>query len=108
MGSDLAAMSIAPMSALVARSWAALVRQWPLLLVLAVAGTALIVVGNNHFKRGTVLFAMAICLAALLRAVLPDGAAGLLRVRSRVVDVVTMAALGSAALVAALVVPPPS
>jgi hypothetical protein len=94
------------MSAL-ARSRAAVVRQWPLLLVLAVAGTAMVVVANNHFKRGTVLFALAICLAAFLRAVLPERMVGLLAVRTRVIDVLTIGALGVAALIAALVVPPP-
>jgi hypothetical protein len=82
-------------------------REWPLILVLAVAATSLWIVADNHFKRGTVLFSMAICLAAFLRAVLPNGAAGMLRVRSRVVDVLTMAALGGCTLVAALIVPPP-
>jgi hypothetical protein len=90
------------------RRRSAIVRQWPLLLVLAVAGGALIVVADDHFKRGTVVFAAAICLAALLRAVLPNGRAGLLRVRSRWLDVLTLAALGVATLAAALVVPPPS
>jgi Protein of unknown function (DUF3017) len=82
-------------------------REWPLILVLAVAATSLWIVADNHFKRGTVLFGLAICLAAFLRAVLPNGAVGMLRVRSRFVDVLTMAALGGSTLVAALIVPPP-
>jgi Protein of unknown function (DUF3017) len=83
------------------------VREWPLILVLAVVAASLWIVADNHFKRGTVLFALAICLAAVLRAVLPNGAVGMLRVRSRFVDVVTMAVLGGSTLVAALIVPPP-
>jgi hypothetical protein len=83
-------------------------REWPLLLVLAVVATSLAIVADNHFKRGTVLFALAICLAAFLRAVLPNGVAGMLQVRSRFVDVLTLAVLGGATLVAALIVPPPS
>jgi hypothetical protein len=82
--------------------------EWPLITVLAVLGTALWIVAADHFRRGTVLFALGVCLAAALRAVLPNGSAGLLRVRSRVVDVLTLAVLGGATLVAALIVPPPS
>ncbi|MGH8823670.1 MAG: DUF3017 domain-containing protein [Jiangellaceae bacterium] len=83
-------------------------REWPLILVLAVVGSGLWVVADDHFKRGTVLFALGVCLAAVLRAALPNGSAGLLRVRSRFVDVLTLAALGGATLVAALIVPPPT
>jgi hypothetical protein len=83
-------------------------REWPLILVLAVVAASMWIVADNHFKRGTVLFALAICLAAFLRAVLPNGAVGMLRVRSRFVDVLTMAALGGSTLIAALIVPPPS
>jgi hypothetical protein len=79
------------------------VRQWPALLVLAVAGTGLLLVlADGNFERGTVVFAGAICLAAVLRAVLPTRWAGLLRVRSRWVDVVTLALLGAGGLLAAL------
>ena len=83
-------------------------REWPLVLVLTVAATGLWIVADDHFRRGTVVFALGVCLAALLRAVLPNGSAGLLQVRSRLVDVLTLAALGGATLVAALIVPPPS
>ena len=83
-------------------------REWPLVLVLAVAGTGLWIVADDHFKRGTVVFALGVCLAAVLRAVLPNGSVGLLQVRSRFVDVLTLAALGGATLLAALIVPPPS
>ena len=84
-----------------------LFREWPLILVLTVVAASLWIVADNHFKRGTVLFALAICLAALLRAMLPNGAVGMLKVRSRVLDVLTMGALGGCAIIAALIVPPP-
>lgn len=82
--------------------------QWPYLMVLAIAAAGLAVVASDHFKRGTTLFAAAICLAAVLRAALPGRAVGWLRVRDRLVDVLTLTALGVATLIAALVVPPPS
>lgn len=78
------------------------------LIVLAIAAAGLAVVASDHFKRGTTLFAGAICVAAVLRAVLPGRAAGWLRVRGRLVDVLTLTALGVATLIAAIVVPPPS
>ena len=84
-----------------------LFREWPLILVLTVVAASLWIVADNHFKRGTVLFSLAICLAALLRAVLPNGAVGMLKVRSRFLDVLTMGALGGCTLIAALIVPPP-
>jgi hypothetical protein len=83
-------------------------REWPLIVVLAVIGTGLWIVVDDHFRRGTVVFALGVCLAAVLRGVLPNGSAGLLEVRSRFVDVLTLAALGAATLVAALIVPAPS
>ena len=83
-------------------------REWPLVLVLAVMATGLWIVVDDHFRRGTVVFALGVCLAAVLRAALPHGSTGLLEVRSRFVDVLTLAALGGATLVAALIVPPPA
>lgn len=97
MGPDRAALSLRGLK-----------RQWPLLLVLAVTGAGLAVVADNHFRRGTVLFALGVCLGAALRAVLPESRAGLLRVRSKPIDVLTLGALGFFTLVLALVIPPPS
>ena len=91
------------------RSWfQALYRQWPLVLVLAIIIAGLIVVADDHFRRGTVLIAGGVCLAAGLRAVLPTERAGIMRIRSRVLDVLTLALLGGGTLVAAPIVPPPS
>ncbi len=82
--------------------------EWPLVAVLAVCTAGVLVVLSEHFRRGTVLFAGALVLAAGLRALLPTESAGLLVVRGRVIDVITLAALGFGVLLAALVVPPPS
>ena len=91
------------------RSWfRAVFRQWPILLVLAIIGAGLIVVADDHFRRGTVLIAGGVCVAAALRAMLPESTAGLMHVRSRVVDVLTLAFLGAGSLIASLIVPPPS
>jgi hypothetical protein len=85
-----------------------LVAEWPLLAVWTVCGAGLIVVLSHHFRRGTVLFAGGLFLAAGLRAVLPPAAVGLLAVRGRIVDVLTLSALALGVLFTALIVPPPS
>ena len=85
-----------------------LIGEWPLLAVLGVCLAGVIVVLDNHFRRGTVLFAGGLVLAAGLRLVLPTEEVGSLAVRSRVTDVLTLGALGLGVLLTALVVPPPS
>jgi len=90
-------------------SWLrAVFRQWPLLLVLAVIAVGTVIVADNHFRRGTFIIAGGICLAVVLRAVLPSGVAGLLKVRSRAIDLLTLGFLGAGTLIASLIVPPPS
>jgi hypothetical protein len=83
-------------------------REWPIALVLAAVAVSLFVVAVNHFRRGTVLLALSVLLAAVLRLVLPAREAGLLAVRSRLIDVLTLGGLGAGLLFFALVVPPPS
>jgi len=88
----------------VERRW----REWPITLVLACVLISLIVVAANHFRRGSVLLAASVLLATGLRLVLPARQAGLLAVRSRLVDVIALGGLGGGLMVLALVVPPPS
>ena len=96
-------------------------RPWPrvsaaYLLVLAVGAIGLVlmaVVGWGRadaalFRPGALLVAGAVVLAALLRAMLSDERAGMLALRSRRVDVAVYSSLGVAALVLAIVVPPPA
>ncbi|MBM7790893.1 DUF3017 domain-containing protein [Tenggerimyces flavus] len=84
-------------------SW--LRRQWPLLLVLAVVAVGLVVVVVDDFRTGAILFAAAVILAAAFRLFFPSRIVGLLVLRSRAIDVVTLTVLGVAALVLALIVP---
>jgi hypothetical protein len=83
-------------------------KQWPFLLVCAgvLAGLAVIVL-LDRFRRGAILVAASVILGAWMRALLPTSRIGLLRVRGRVFDVATMAVLGVALAVVALVVPTP-
>jgi Protein of unknown function (DUF3017) len=83
-------------------------REWPIAVVLAAIAVSLSVVALNHFRRGTVLLALSVLLAAGLRLALPAREAGLLAVRSRLLDVMTLAGLGVGLLIFALAVPPPS
>jgi hypothetical protein len=70
-----------------------------------VVAAALIVVVVDDFRSGTVLFAGGVLLAAVFRLVFPSRIVGLLVLRSRAMDVLTLSTLGAAALVLALVVP---
>ena len=80
-------------------------RQWPVLLVgLCMAGSLVVVVVRD-FRPGTVLFAGSVLLASLLRLVLPDRQAGLLVLRTRALDVLTLLLMGLIILTLALIVP---
>jgi Protein of unknown function (DUF3017) len=82
--------------------------EWPLLVTIATAIAGLGTVASDHFKRGTFLFGAALLLGAVLRAVLSDEQAGLLKVRSRTIDLLTLAFFAVATMTLAVVVPPPS
>ncbi|MCI0689157.1 MAG: DUF3017 domain-containing protein [Sporichthyaceae bacterium] len=83
-------------------------REWPIALVLTCVLISLGVVAANHFRRGSVLLAASVLLATGLRLILPARQAGLLAVRSRLLDVIALGGLGGGLMVLALVVPPPS
>lgn len=82
--------------------------QWPLALVLTGLVVSLVVVADDHFRRGSVLFAAFVALAFFLRLILSDRDAGWLAVRSRGVDLACLGALGLSLTVFSLIVPPPS
>lgn len=81
--------------------------EWPMTAVLVGVAVGLAIVGTDRFRTGTVVIAGATLLGAVLRAGLPERRAGLLVVRSRVVDVLTLLIMGSSLLVLAIVVPGP-
>ena len=80
--------------------------EWPITVVLLVVGAAVVVIATGHFKRGSLLFAAGVLLAAVLRAVLPSATAGSLAVRGRLLDALTAGVLGMAVLALTLIVPP--
>jgi len=87
------------------RRWLA---QWPITVVLTLAAVSLGTVALNHFRRGAVLMAAALVLAFFLRLLLPERDAGMLVVRSRLVDLLTLGAFGLGLSVLAYWVPPPA
>jgi hypothetical protein len=74
----------------------------PFALVLLVAAAGVVRISQYHWRQGSVLIGGALLIAALLRAVLPGGRAGLIAVRGRVVDVLTYGALAACVLFIAL------
>ncbi len=72
-------------------------------VVAAVLALALVFVATDHLLRAGVTLAAGCLVGAVLRGVLPEDRAGGLVVRSRFVDVATMAVLGALVLLSALV-----
>jgi len=83
-------------------------REWPISVVLAVVAAGLVVVASDHFRRGTVVISFGVALALFLRLLLPDSDIGMLRVRSKRVDVVVLAVLAITVGGLSLWIPPPS
>jgi hypothetical protein len=84
---------------------AGLVRQLPLLAVLAAVAVGLVLVAVEHWRRGLTVMGLALVGAALLRLFLPERRVGFLAVRSRPVDVVLLSAAGVALTVISLAIP---
>ena len=80
--------------------------QWPLALVLLGLLIGLVVLTFYDFRVGSTILGIAILFGAALRTVLPPERAGLLAIRSRSDDLVTMYGLGVALTSVAILVPP--
>jgi hypothetical protein len=78
-------------------------REFPLALVIGVAALGLVIIGLHHFRWGNLLIAGSLLAGAFLRLVLPTRQAGLLAIRSRFTDVVTMSAMGGSLMLLALI-----
>ena len=83
------------------------VNEVPVIVVFTVAAAGLLAVTQGFWRRGLLVVAGAMLLAAVLRLALPTRQAGLLAVRGKAVDVVVLASFGSAILLLAAIVPPP-
>jgi len=75
--------------------------------VLALCGVAgsLVMYATNHFRKGSALLAAGVLFGALARLVLPESQVGMLAIRKKWLDVLTMTALAVAVAVVAWVVP---
>jgi hypothetical protein len=75
----------------------------PLALIICGVGSGLVVIALHHFRWGNLLIAGSLLAGALFRLVLPTRRAGLLAVRARITDVVTMSVMGAGLMVLALI-----
>ena len=80
--------------------------QWPILLVGLIFLAALVLVGANFWRRGSLLIGIGVGVAAMLRLLLPVERAGLLVVRRKGVDFVTTATVGAAMVYIASTIDP--
>lgn len=89
-----------------ARAEARALNPWALLVVLVGVAASMGVLATGHWRKGTVALGLCVLGAGVMRAVLPERAAGLLKVRRRWFDAAWLLALGAGILALAMVVPP--
>jgi len=78
-------------------------RELPLAAVIGGVALGLLIIGLHHFRWGNLVIAGSVLGGAFFRLVLPTRRAGLLAVRSRFTDVVTMSAMGGSLMLLALI-----
>ncbi|MBA2444035.1 MAG: DUF3017 domain-containing protein [Nocardioidaceae bacterium] len=74
-------------------------------LVLAMMLAGIVLVGLGTWRTGVVVMGSSFALAFIARAVLPDDLAGMLRIRRRFVDLITMAVCCGGLVALAFVIP---
>lgn len=82
-------------------------REWPILLVVAVVAAGLIGVALGHWRYGSLLIGVGLLVAAGLRLTLRERQAGLLVVRGRTLDAAALLALGFTVVALANTIPAP-
>lgn len=80
--------------------------QWPILTVGLVLLAAFALVVAGYWRRGALVLAIGVGIASAFRLTMTEQRAGLLVVRSRVVDVVTTASVSAAMLYIAWTIDP--
>lgn len=78
-------------------------RQWPITVVLVVAGIGLAVTWATDFRYGLLVLGSSFGIGALLRLLVPE--VGVLAVRSRFTDVLVLLVFGTVIVLLALVAP---
>lgn len=76
----------------------------PFGLVMAIVAVGFVRIAQYHWREGTVLIAVALLVAALLRAVLSPEQAGLIVIRGRGVDILAYTLFGGMILFVALTI----
>lgn len=78
--------------------------EWPFLLVFGLVAVSVgyLLLFHGHWRRGAALISAGMFLGAVFRATMQPGRAGLLAVRSRVLDSVSLAVLGGVILSVAI------
>jgi hypothetical protein len=80
-----------------------LLGELPLALMIGGVALGLVIIGLHHFRWGNLLIAGSLIAGAFFRLVLPTRRAGLLAIRSRFTDVVTMSVMGGSLMLLALI-----
>jgi uncharacterized membrane protein len=80
--------------------------QWPILLVGFFLVVAFSLVAAGYWRRGALVMAIGVGVAAALRLTLTDERAGLLAVRSRTFDILTTGSVSAAVLYIAWTIDP--
>ncbi|MCV7057696.1 Protein of uncharacterised function (DUF3017) [Mycolicibacterium gilvum] len=80
--------------------------QWPILVVGLFLAGAFVLVAAGYWRRGALVMAIGVAVAAALRTALPEDRVGLLAVRTRTVDIVTTASVSAAMLYIAWTIDP--
>lgn len=80
--------------------------QWAILIVVLIFVAAFGLVVTGYWRRGALILAIGVGVAAAFRLALPEDRAGLLAVRSRMVDFVTTATVGATMLYIAWTIDP--
>ncbi|MEU0495502.1 DUF3017 domain-containing protein [Mycobacterium sp. NPDC006124] len=80
--------------------------QWPILVVGSFLLVAFGLVVGGYWRRGALVLAIGVGVAAAMRLALTDDRAGLLVVRSRTIDIATTATVSAALAYIALTIDP--
>jgi Protein of unknown function (DUF3017) len=75
-----------------------------MVVVLGIAAVGLLRIATANWREGAVLLGGSLLVAAALRSVLPPDRAGLLAIRSRIIDVLSYSGLGLAVVLLAVTI----
>lgn len=80
--------------------------QWPIMMVVLIFIMAFMLAAENFWRRGALLIGIGVGVAALLRLTLTEDRTGLLMVRSKGIDFMTMALVAAAMVYIAWTIDP--